>query len=120
MKNIGRVVQKQLLPGILGLSFAFGSISIPYGDTSTAKAADTGKAAQEGDTVYNVTDFGADGSDTEDDHDAIDAALLHGKNITLKDMTMQNCSYHYVNISGVDGALIENVTFKDQVAYTGD
>ncbi len=37
----------------------------------------------------------------------------HCKNIIIEDMTMLNCTDHFLNVSGCDGVAVSHVTFKD-------
>lgn len=46
-------------------------------------------------------------------------SLRHGKNITIKNTTVGNCTNHMINLSGVDTAVVENVIFTNHVKYTG-
>lgn len=43
----------------------------------------------------------------------------HGRNITIKNAVCKNAPNHFINISGVDTALIENVVFEDMKTFTG-
>ncbi len=45
--------------------------------------------------------------------------LQHGKNITISNTVLKNCTDHVINISATKDVLIDNVTIKDQIAYTG-
>ena len=46
--------------------------------------------------------------------------IVHGANITIRDMTLRGCSGHFMNLSGTSNVLVENVTFEDPVKYVGD
>lgn len=37
----------------------------------------------------------------------------HCKNINVSNLTMLNCTDHFLNVSGCDGVVVSNVTFKD-------
>jgi len=45
-------------------------------------------------------------------------SFRHGESIRKKTATLQNCTNHMLNLSGVRSAAIENVTFKNHVAYS--
>lgn len=40
-------------------------------------------------------------------------SVHHGKNITLKNLTVKNGTSHLINLSGDDGVVVDNVTFTD-------
>lgn len=46
-------------------------------------------------------------------------SFRHAKNITIKNLTGLHANDHFINISGVDTALVSGVTLKDAVTYTG-
>lgn len=43
----------------------------------------------------------------------------HGRNITIKNAVCKNAYNHFINISGIDTATVENVIFNDAAKYTG-
>lgn len=45
--------------------------------------------------------------------------IRHGYNIAIKNLVCKNATSHYINLSGVSTALVENVQCLDRVAYTG-
>ena len=45
--------------------------------------------------------------------------LRHGSNITVRNTTLRNCSEHFLNVSASQNVLIEGVTFRDAIKYTG-
>ena len=47
-------------------------------------------------------------------------AIRHARNITIRNLTCKNASGHAVNLSGVDGGTVYNVTFQDgkEVVYS--
>ena len=45
--------------------------------------------------------------------------FFHGNNIHIHDLTITNCTDHIINVSADQYVLIENVTFKNHIAYTG-
>ncbi|MBR4461249.1 MAG: right-handed parallel beta-helix repeat-containing protein [Erysipelotrichaceae bacterium] len=46
-------------------------------------------------------------------------SFRHAQNITIKNLTVEHCTDHFINISGVNNALIDHVTFLDAVQCTG-
>ncbi|MBQ7725632.1 MAG: hypothetical protein IJT66_00645, partial [Clostridia bacterium] len=46
-------------------------------------------------------------------------SFRHAKNITLKNLTVENATDHLINLSGVDTALVENVTVQNHLPYKG-
>lgn len=47
-------------------------------------------------------------------------SFCHGRGVTLRNMTCLHCTNHFINMSATSDSLVENVTFKDAVCYTGD
>ena len=43
----------------------------------------------------------------------------HGKNISIHDLTIKNCTDHVINVSANKDVTIKNVTFQNHIAYTG-
>lgn len=43
----------------------------------------------------------------------------HASGITIRDLTIKNCSNHHFNLSGSENVLVDNVLFTGQVRYTG-
>lgn len=72
--------------------------------------------------IENVTIEGGtwDANDTAGEGVNLIFQLRHGKNITIRNLICKNATDHYINVSGVDTALIENVTFADQALYQGE
>ncbi len=45
--------------------------------------------------------------------------LVHGQNITIKNLVCRGSTEHFMNLSGTKDVTIENVTFEKPVKYTG-
>lgn len=43
----------------------------------------------------------------------------HASGITIRDLTVENCSNHHFNLSGSENVVVDNVCFAGQVRYTG-
>ena len=51
--------------------------------------------------------------------DAYGFRFLHGRNLTIRNLTIKGCSDHMFNLSGSRDVLIEGVTFTGAVKYSG-
>lgn len=71
--------------------------------------------------IENVTIEGGiwDSNDTAGEGVNLIFQFRHGRNITIRNLTCKNATNHYINVSGVDTALIENVICMDQAIYRG-
>lgn len=69
----------------------------------------------------NITIEGGiwDGDDLKGKHHDGLALFRHGQNMTFRNMTFIHCADHFLNISASKNVLIEGVTFKNAVEYTG-
>lgn len=54
------------------------------------------------------------------DCNAYGMRLVHGDNITIKDLTIKGCTGHMLNLSGSRNVTVDNVTFTDPVKYKGN
>ena len=58
------------------------------------------------------------GSNLETDVNTSIFILQHGQNITLRNLEVKHATNHFINLSGVKNALVENVTFRNQIVYS--
>lgn len=71
--------------------------------------------------VQNITIQGGtwDRNDVGGEGVSVIFSLRHGYNITIQNLVCKNASNHYINLSGVDTAVISHVVCRDQSAYRG-
>ncbi len=71
--------------------------------------------------VQNITIQGGtwDRNDVGGEGISVIFSLRHGYNITIQNLVCKNASNHYINLSGVDTAVISHVVCRDQSAYRG-
>ena len=44
----------------------------------------------------------------------------HASGITIRDLSVANCTSHHINLAGSENTVVENVSFSGRVEYTGD
>lgn len=54
--------------------------------------------------------------------DEVGQAFLfrHSSGITIRDLSVANCTSHHVNLSGSENAVVDNACFSGGIRYTGD
>lgn len=72
--------------------------------------------------IQNVTVSGGtwDRNDTNGDGNNTIIVLRHGGNIVIKNLVCKNATNHFINLSGVQNAVVDHVTCENMATYTGE
>ena len=72
--------------------------------------------------IENVTIEGGtwDANDADGQSHHLIFQFRHGRNIAISNAVCKNAANHFINLSGVSNAVVENVVCEDAAAYVGD